>query len=190
MTGRRLSPSRPLRRPLALSSSPSSSSSSILGLQYFCTTRRLASSFREAAAQLRFIALPAMSVVEYSVILPTYNERDNLPLMVSMLHRAFTALDVAYEVVVVDDNSPDGTAEVARRLQQVYGRDHITLHSRPGKMGLGSAYMDGLKACKGARRWGPFLIHSHRIPAAPRRLHSFSAPSPPTDPSPSAIPDS
>lgn len=86
---------------------------------------------------------------KYSVIMPTYNEVDNLPLMISMLNKAFTDGGYDYEVIVVEDNSPDGTAEVAKRLQQVYGEEHVIIHQRPGKMGLGSAYMDGLRFCTG-----------------------------------------
>jgi len=52
------------------------------------------------------------------------------------------------EVVIVDDNSPDGTQDVIKTLQGVYpGR--IVLHARPGKLGLGSAYIDGLDRCTG-----------------------------------------
>ena len=53
------------------------------------------------------------------------------------------------EVVIVDDNSPDGTQDVVKELQRVYGADRIKLHARPGKMGLGSAYIDGLGKCTG-----------------------------------------
>jgi len=49
----------------------------------------------------------------------------------------------------VDDNSPDGTQNVVRALQDIYGGDKIILHGRPGKMGLGSAYIDGLTRCTG-----------------------------------------
>ena len=52
------------------------------------------------------------------------------------------------EVVIVDDNSPDGTQDVIKELQKAYG-EKIVLHARPGKMGLGSAYIDGLSKCKG-----------------------------------------
>ena len=54
-----------------------------------------------------------------------------------------------YEVIIVEDNSPDGTLQVANKLQEIYGKDKITILSRPGKMGLGSAYIDGLKLCTG-----------------------------------------
>jgi len=85
----------------------------------------------------------------YSVILPTYNERENLPLMMSMLNKHFEQHSVDYEIVIVEDNSPDGTLAVAQALRDVYGANHVTIISRPGKLGLGSAYMDGLKMCRG-----------------------------------------
>lgn len=87
--------------------------------------------------------------MKYSVILPTYCERENLPLMISMLNEAFVGEKLDYEVVIVEDNSPDGTLAVAEELQKLYGSRHVVIHSRPGKMGLGSAYIDGLKLCKG-----------------------------------------
>ena len=87
----------------------------------------------------------------YSVILPTYNERENLPLITQLLHDAFSDAKIDYEVVVVDDSSPDNTLDVATRLQQVFGEDHFRIVSRPGKLGLGSAYSAGLKASKGDR---------------------------------------
>ena len=52
------------------------------------------------------------------------------------------------EVVIVDDNSPDGTQDVVKELQRIYP-GKIKLHARPGKMGLGSAYIDGLGQCTG-----------------------------------------
>jgi dolichol-phosphate mannosyltransferase len=54
-----------------------------------------------------------------------------------------------YEIVIVEDNSPDGTWEVAMDLQKLFGKDKIKVHSRPGKLGLGSAYRDGLVLCTG-----------------------------------------
>lgn len=56
--------------------------------------------------------------------------------------------NINMEIVIVDDNSPDGTQDVVRELQKVY-IDKIVLHARPGKMGLGSAYIDGLSKCTG-----------------------------------------
>lgn len=88
-------------------------------------------------------------MVKYSVILPTYNERENLPLMISMLNNTFEKCSLDYEIVIVDDNSPDGTIQVAEKLRDIFDKNRIILLSRPGKLGLGSAYCDGLKICNG-----------------------------------------
>ncbi|KAG5185524.1 dolichol-phosphate mannosyltransferase [Tribonema minus] len=86
---------------------------------------------------------------KYSVIMPTYNERENLPLIIWLLQDTFTQHNIDFEILIVDDSSPDGTLDVARKLQQLYGEDAIRIHSRPGKLGLGSAYMDGLERVSG-----------------------------------------
>lgn len=87
-------------------------------------------------------------MAKYSVILPTYNERENLPIMVWLLARTFTQNGLHWEVVIVDDNSPDGTQEVAKQLAQIYG-DSIVLRPRAGKLGLGTAYVHGLQSASG-----------------------------------------
>lgn len=87
----------------------------------------------------------------YSIILPTYNERDNLPLITQFIHDTFTDAKLNYEIVVVDDSSPDNTLEVAKSLQQIFGNDHFQIVSRPGKLGLGTAYSAGLKKSSGQR---------------------------------------
>jgi dolichol-phosphate mannosyltransferase len=75
------------------------------------------------------------------VVIPTYNEADNLPLIAAELW----ALDVAgLEILIVDDNSPDGTGEVAENLAlRRPGAVHV-IH-RPGKAGLGTAYIAGFR---------------------------------------------
>ena len=87
--------------------------------------------------------------IMYSVILPTYNERENLPLMISMINKSFEEISMSYEIIIVEDNSPDGTLKVAENLVKVFGENKIKILSRPGKLGLGSAYMDGLNKCTG-----------------------------------------
>ena len=79
------------------------------------------------------------------VIIPTYNEIENAENII----RKVMSLQPEFDLLIVDDNSPDNTQEVVRNLQKVYGEDKIKLLARPGKMGLGSAYIDGLKYCTG-----------------------------------------
>jgi dolichol-phosphate mannosyltransferase len=71
------------------------------------------------------------------VLIPTYNERENLPRIVDRLHAAVPDVDV----LVLDDNSPDGTGHVADELALADGR--ITVVHRTGKQGLGRAYITG-----------------------------------------------
>jgi dolichol-phosphate mannosyltransferase len=73
------------------------------------------------------------------VIIPTYNERQNLPPLVQEV----LALDHTIDVLVVDDGSPDGTGEVAESLAETTGRVNV-LH-RTGKLGLGTAYLEGFR---------------------------------------------
>lgn len=87
-------------------------------------------------------------MVKYSVILPTYNERENLPILIWLLARMFHANGLHWEVVIVDDNSPDGTQEVAKQLARIYG-ESIVLRPRAGKLGLGTAYLHGLNSVSG-----------------------------------------
>ena len=78
---------------------------------------------------------------KYSVLLPTYNERDNLPIIVWLLVKYFTEADLDYEIIVIDDGSPDGTLEVAKQLENIYGDDKIVLRPRAKKLGLGKAIL-------------------------------------------------
>lgn len=87
----------------------------------------------------------------YSVILPTYNERENLPIIYYLIDKVFNEAKLSYEVVIVDDSSPDNTLEVAQAIQKSYGDKHVQIVSRKGKLGLGTAYIAGLKAAKGDR---------------------------------------
>ena len=75
------------------------------------------------------------------VIIPTYKERENIQAIVD----AVFALPVDFHVLIVDDNSPDGTAQIVEELQQIYNQSETRLHlmKRPGKLGLGTAYIAG-----------------------------------------------
>ena len=60
-----------------------------------------------------------------------------------------TENNIKMEVIIVDDASPDGTQDQVKELVRIYGEDKIVLRARAGKLGLGSAYIHGLKSCKG-----------------------------------------
>ena len=75
------------------------------------------------------------------VIVPTYNERDNLPRVIPMI----LAQGEIFHILVVDDNSPDGTGDLADEFAA--GSERVNVLHRPGKQGLGAAYVAGF-------RWG------------------------------------
>ncbi|MCS6974554.1 MAG: polyprenol monophosphomannose synthase [Cyclobacteriaceae bacterium] len=77
------------------------------------------------------------------VIIPTYNERENIADMID----AVMNLPLSFHILIVDDNSPDGTAQAVEELKAVYNRQEIRLHllKRKGKLGLGTAYIAGFK---------------------------------------------
>ncbi|KAI2595285.1 dolichyl-phosphate mannosyltransferase subunit 1, catalytic [Homo sapiens] len=86
---------------------------------------------------------------KYSVLLPTYNERENLPLIVWLLVKSFSESGINYEIIIIDDGSPDGTRDVAEQLEKIYGSDRILLRPREKKLGLGTAYIHGMKHATG-----------------------------------------
>ncbi|MDD5230556.1 MAG: polyprenol monophosphomannose synthase [Candidatus Marinimicrobia bacterium] len=73
------------------------------------------------------------------VIIPTYNEKENITTIIERLR----ALPIIVDILIVDDNSPDGTAEVVRNLQT--NDAHLFMLNRPGKLGLGTAYVTGFR---------------------------------------------
>ena len=74
-------------------------------------------------------------------VIPTYNEAQNLPVLISkLLAQSITGL----QVLIVDDNSPDGTGDVAEQLKENHPGQILVLH-RQGKEGLGKAYIHGLQ---------------------------------------------
>ena len=80
------------------------------------------------------------------VIIPTYNEKENIEKII----RKVFSLNFSFEVLIIDDGSPDGTADIVKKLQLEFPGLHM--EQRTGKLGLGTAYIHGFK-------WG--LQHSY-----------------------------
>ena len=74
------------------------------------------------------------------VIIPTYNEKENIENII----RAVFSQEVAFELLIIDDGSPDGTANIVKQLQKEYP-DRLHILERKGKLGLGTAYIAGFK---------------------------------------------
>jgi len=74
------------------------------------------------------------------VIIPTYNEKENVEAMI----RKVFSLSQSFDVLIIDDGSPDGTAQIVKKLQTEFP-DQLFIEERQGKMGLGTAYIHGFK---------------------------------------------
>lgn len=86
---------------------------------------------------------------KYSILLPTYNERENLPIIIWLIVKHMDETGYDYEVIIIDDGSPDGTLDAAKQLQKIYGESKIILRPREKKLGLGTAYIHGIKHATG-----------------------------------------
>jgi dolichol-phosphate mannosyltransferase len=73
------------------------------------------------------------------VIIPTYKEKENIEAII----KSISSLKTSFDILIIDDNSPDGTAEIVKNLQLSLPNLHMV--ERPGKMGLGTAYIAGFK---------------------------------------------
>jgi len=76
------------------------------------------------------------------VIIPTYNEKENIEKII----RKVFSLEERFHILIVDDGSPDGTAEIVKGLQKKF-TEQLHIEERTGKLGLGTAYIHGFKWC-------------------------------------------
>ncbi len=81
-----------------------------------------------------------MTVEKSLVIIPTYNEKENVEKMI----RKVFSLQTPFEVLIIEDNSPDGTADIVKKLQEEF-TEKLHIVERKGKLGLGTAYIAGFK---------------------------------------------
>lgn len=84
---------------------------------------------------------------DLSVVIPTYNEAENIGPLILKIEEVFQHHGINGEIVIVDDNSPDGTADIAKKYLEKF--DNIRVLEREAKLGLGYAYKEGFKAVSG-----------------------------------------
>jgi dolichol-phosphate mannosyltransferase len=100
-----------------------------------------------SACELHPLSNTSRDTLALSIVVPTYNERDRLPDLVEAIFLAYAAEDVRGELVIVDDNSPDGTGMVADDLAR---RFPVQVVHRAGKLGLGTAVVAGFEKARGS----------------------------------------
>ena len=86
-------------------------------------------------------------MLNLSIVLPTYNERENIRILIPLLEKILEKNNLKGEIIVVDDNSPDGTAQETEKLKKQY--DNVRLILRKKKEGIGSALKSGYDESKG-----------------------------------------
>ncbi|MDF2518388.1 MAG: dolichyl-phosphate beta-D-mannosyltransferase [Sphingobacterium sp.] len=91
-------------------------------------------------------------MAESLVIIPTYNEKENIEKIICKVF----SLSHAFDILIVDDGSPDGTADIVKNLQLNEFSDRLFIEERKGKLGLGTAYIHGFK-------WGLARAHYQYI---------------------------
>ena len=106
-----------------------------------------------------------------AVLLPTYCEAENIESLI----REIEDLNLDLTITVIDDSSPDGTADIARKLHEAYGNIHVI--SRPEKLGLGTAITTGFRYMLKQRRQPDYIItmdadYSHNPKDIPRLLET------------------
>ena len=115
--------------------------------------------------------MPASDALELAVVLPTYNERDNVASMVARLGQALEG--IGWEAIFVDDDSTDGTADAARRIAATDRR--IRVIQRIGRRGLASAAIEGMCATAAPVAAVMDADHQHDPALLPRMLEAIGS---------------
>lgn len=115
-----------------------------------------------------------MGTLKFSLVIPTYNEAGGIERLIRALDGVFTANDLDGEIIIVDDNSPDGTGAIVDRLSHDFP---VRCLHRAGKMGLSSGVIDGWKFARPESEAlgaidGDF---SHDISILPRMVHALES---------------
>jgi dolichol-phosphate mannosyltransferase len=113
--------------------------------------------------------------MKLAIVIPTYNEAETIPSLIKELFERLQQLVEKLDVLIIDDSSPDGTADIVRKLGGKY--EKITVIQRPKKMGLGAAYKEGFRHV--LEKFDSELIlqmdadHSHKPDEIPNMLEKI-----------------
>ena len=106
-----------------------------------------------------------------SLVIPTYNEKENIEFLIKKLNAHFKKNSIKAEIIVVDDNSPDGTGKICKKLAKK--QKNLVVLERSGKHGLSSAVIDGFKKAKGSVMCVIDADFSHPIETIPVMLEEI-----------------
>ncbi len=107
-----------------------------------------------------------------SIIIPTFNERDNMPLIIPQLSKILNKEMIPFEILVMDDDSPDRTSEEVDRLSSEYPEARCVV--RKVNKGLSPAVMDGYKEAKGEIYLVMDADLSHPVEKVPAMYHAIA----------------
>ena len=113
--------------------------------------------------------------MKLAIVIPTYNEAETIPSLIKELFEKIKHLVEKLDILIIDDSSPDGTADIVRGLEKKY--EKITVIQRPKKMGLGAAYKEGFRHV--LEKFDSELVvqmdadHSHRPTEIPNMLEKI-----------------
>jgi dolichol-phosphate mannosyltransferase len=116
--------------------------------------------------------LVASAEADLTMVLPTYNERDRIRELVEAVFTACVDAGIRLELVVVDDNSPDGTGAIADQLASVH---RVRVIHRSGKLGLGTAVVEGFRAASAGVVGVMDADFSHPPSLVPRLFRTFTS---------------
>ena len=113
--------------------------------------------------------------MKLAIVIPTYNEAETIPSLINELFEKIKQLVKKLDILIIDDSSPDGTADIVRELGERY--EKITVIQRPRKMGLGAAYKEGFRYILD-KLDSEFIVqmdadHSHRPSEIPNMLEKI-----------------
>jgi len=118
-------------------------------------------------------SFPPLTNRRVSIIIPTYNEKENISKLIPAIEDTFSSSKIDGEIIIVDDNSPDGTAALVSSLQRRYF--NLQLIVRPGKLGLSTAVIEGFKAASGGILGAMDADFSHPVNKIPELVSPILA---------------